>query len=98
MNAPKILLISRRTLIRNPEKLKEQLAGVNVQMAIAVAPEDAQLAREELTEAVGQFQHVTAIVADFEADLAIDENGKIEVIGFTPLAGPIEEPKLITEA
>jgi hypothetical protein len=92
---PRIYLISRRTLNHNFDALKERLAGVNVQMAVAVSAEDAEAAKK-LTEAVAQFQHVTAIVADFVADMAVNEDGSIETLGYTPVLAA--EPPIITEA
>jgi hypothetical protein len=94
MSTPKILLVSRRTLEAHPDKFKE-LAGVDVQMAVAASPADAEAAKK-LTEAVAQFQYVTAIVADFEADLAINEDGSVSPIGYTPVIQ--KDPDLITEA
>jgi len=88
-------LISRRTLEHNYDAFKEHLGGVNVQMAVAVTPEDAEAARK-LTDAVAQFQHVTAIVADFVADMALNEDGSIETLGYTPVI--TAEPPIITEA
>lgn len=95
MATPKILLLSRRSLEHNYEKLKEFLDGVQVQMAVAVAPEDAEAARK-LTDAVAQFQHTTAIVADFEVDMAVNDDGSTEILGMTYIRE--KEPSLITEA
>ena len=95
MATPKILLISRRTLEQNADALKEQLAGLNVQMAVAVSAEDAAAA-QNLTDAVAQFQYVTAIVADFEADMAVNDDGSTELLGYTPVLQT--QPSLITEA
>jgi hypothetical protein len=94
MPIPRILLISRKSLVHNEEAIKEQLASFGVAMAVAVAPEDAEQAKK-LTEAIGQFQHVTAIVADFPFDAAICEDGSVEVLGMT-VEKPAEEPTLIT--
>jgi hypothetical protein len=95
MATPKILLISRRTLEHNFEPLKERLTGINIQMAVAITPEDAAAA-QKLTEAVGQFQYTTAIVADFTADMAVNDDGSTELLGYTPVVP--KEPSLITEA
>lgn len=92
MSTPRLLLISRRTLEHNYDALKERLAGLEVQMAVAVSHEDAEAARK-LTEAVGQFQYVTVIVADFEADMAINEDGSTELLGYTPVV--VQEPLII---
>lgn len=94
MATPKILLLSRKTLEHNFEKLQSYLEGVGVQMAVAVSPEDAQAAKK-LTDAVAQFQYTTAIVADFAADVVIDDEGKTEFLGFTVISE--KEPSLITE-
>lgn len=95
MAIPKILLISRRTLEANPDALKERMAGLEVQMAVAVTPEDAEAAKK-LTEAIAQFQYTTAIIADFEADMAINDDGSTSLLGYTPVIQ--QEPTLITEA
>jgi molybdopterin/thiamine biosynthesis adenylyltransferase len=95
MATPRILLVSRHTLEANADKFKEHLAGLNVQMAVAVTPEDAEAAKK-LTDAVAQFQYVTAIVADFEADMAINDDGSTELLGYTPVLS--HEPPIITEA
>lgn len=95
MSIPKIYLISRRTLEHNLDALKERLTGVDVQMAVAVSPEDKDAALK-LTEAVAQFQHVTAIVADFVADMAVNEDGSVETLGYTPVLST--ESPIITEA
>jgi hypothetical protein len=92
---PRLYLISRRTLEHNFEAFKEHLGGVNIQMAVAVSPEDKEAALK-LTEAVAQFQHVTAIVADLTADMAINDDGSVELLGYTPVVQ--NEPSLITEA
>lgn len=94
MPIPRILLISRKSLIHNEAALKEHLSAFGIQMAVAVAPEDAEQAKK-LTEAIAQFQHVTAIVADFDADTVVNEDGSIDVIGLTVLRD--KEPSLITE-
>jgi hypothetical protein len=94
MPIPRILLISRKSLECAEEAVKEQIAAYGVMMAVALSPEDAEQAKK-LTEAVAQFQHVTAIVADFPIDMAINEDGSVEVIGvITPTP---QEPSLITE-
>lgn len=90
----KILLISRKTIQEREAELNPFLGIVPVQMAVALAPEDAEAARK-LTEAVAQFQHNTAIVADFVGDLLVNEDGSIEPIPLVVEAQP--EPKLITE-
>jgi hypothetical protein len=64
-------------------------------MAVALAPEDAVLAKEKLTEAIGIFNGNTAIIADFPADLVVNEDGSIEPIPLVVDAEP--EPALITE-
>jgi hypothetical protein len=94
MPIPRILLISRKSLEHAEEAIKEQISAYGVQMAVALSPEDAEQAKK-LTEAVAQFQHVTAIVADFPIDMAINDDGSLEVIG-TITATP-QEPSLITE-
>lgn len=94
MPIPRILLISRKSLEHNEAAIKEQLSAYGVQMAVAASPEDAEQAKK-LTDVVAQFQHVTAIVADFDADTAVNDDGTIEVIGITVLRD--KEPSLITE-
>jgi hypothetical protein len=88
------LLIGRKTLQDHSEALKPFLGIVPVQMAVACAPEDADEAKK-LTDAVGQFNLNTAIVADFPADLIVNEDGSIEPIPLVVNAEP--EPALITE-
>lgn len=95
MGVPRVLLISRRTLDHNFEAFQERLRGINIQMAVALAPEDAEAAKK-LTEAVAKFEYVTAVVADFEADMAINEDGSTEMLGYTPVLST--EPPIITEA
>lgn len=95
MAVGKVLLISRRTLKDHPDALAPFLQVIPVQMAVALSPEDAELAKA-LTPAVASFQHTTAIVADFLGDILVHEDGSIEPI---PLAVEApEEPKLIIEA
>lgn len=96
MSVGKILLISRNTLQHYPEGLRPFLGVVPVQMAIVLAPEDVELAKTNLTDAVAALQHNTAIIADFVGDLVINEDGTIEPLPLV-LEAP-EEPKLITEA
>lgn len=94
MPIPRIVLISRKSLEHAEDALKQALGGVSVSMAVAVSPDDAVQA-QKLTEAVAQFQHITAIVADFPFDMIVDEEGKCEVIG---MVAPTEAvPSLITE-
>lgn len=95
MATPKLLLISRRSLDHNLDAVQERLRGINIQLAVALAPEDADAAKK-LTEAVAKFEYVTAIVADFEADMAVNDDGTTEMLGYTPVL--TAEPKLITEA
>jgi hypothetical protein len=90
----KILLLSRRTLKEHGDALKPFLDVIPVQMAVACAPEDAEEARK-LTDAVATFNLNTAIVADFLADLIVNEDGSIEPIPLVVDAEP--EPALITE-
>jgi hypothetical protein len=90
----KLLFVGRKTLKDHEEALKPFLNVVPVQMAVALSPEDAELARK-LTDAVATFNHTTAIIADFPADLIVNEDGTIE-----PLPLVIDtptEPTLITE-
>lgn len=94
MAIPKIVLVARKSLENGEEALKEQLAIFHIKMAIAVTPEDAEQAKK-LTEAVAQFQHVTAIVADFPLDMIIDEDGVVTPLGV--VVPKVEEPQLITE-
>jgi hypothetical protein len=91
----KITLIGRQTLREHADALKPFLGVVPVTMAIALAPEDALLAKEKLTEAVGIFNGNTAIIADFPADLVVNEDGSIEPIPLVVDAP--EQPSLITE-
>jgi hypothetical protein len=90
----KVLFIGRKTLQDHSEALKPFLGIVPIQMAVALTPEDADLARK-LTDAVATFNHTTAIVADFPADLIVNEDGSIEPIPLVVDAEP--EPALITE-
>ena len=95
MATPRVLLLSRRSLDHNLEAVQERLRGINIGMAVAMAPKDAAAARK-LTEAVAKFEYVTVIVADFEADMAVNDDGTTEMLGYTPVL--TTEPKLITEA
>jgi hypothetical protein len=90
----KILFIGRKTIAEHDAALAPFLKVVPIQMAVALTPEDADLARK-LTDAVATFNHTTAIVADFPADLIVNEDGSIEPIPLVVDAEP--EPALITE-
>jgi hypothetical protein len=90
----KILLIGRQTLREQVDGLKPFLGVVPVTMAVALAPEDAEQAKK-LTDAVAVFNNNTAIIADFPADLVINEDGSIEPIPLVLDAEPT--PALITE-
>lgn len=94
MPIPRILLISRNSLAHAEAAVKEEIANYGIAMAVALSPEDAEQAKK-LTEVVAQFQHVTAIVADFPFDMAISEDGQCEIIGMA-IPKQQEESPLIT--
>lgn len=96
MPIPRIYLLSRKNIEQHADAIKEALP-LPVQMAIALSPEDAEQA-QKLTEAVAQFQHVTAIIADFPIDLVINEDGSTTILGIVTPKGEEEAPKLILEA
>lgn len=77
MSAPKILLISRTSCREFQKELQEFLQLVRPAYALAHNTEDADAAKA-VSDTVACFHQPVAIVADFPADLLINEDGSIE--------------------
>jgi hypothetical protein len=79
MATPRILLLSRKAAEEQLPQLQELLNVVPVSMAIAQSDADKDAALK-LTPTVATFNQVTAIVADFPACIAVNDDGSISPI------------------
>jgi hypothetical protein len=79
MGTPRILLISRKAIQENKEALDAFLQAFPPVMAIAQTDIDKDEA-QKITPVVGLFSQITAIVADFPACLAVNDDGSISPI------------------
>jgi hypothetical protein len=79
MATPRILLLSRKAIEDQLPQLQELLNVVPVSMAIAQSDADKDAALK-LTQTVCTFNQVTAIVADFPACIAVNDDGSISPI------------------
>jgi hypothetical protein len=79
MATPLILFLSRKAIEEQLPQLQEFLNVVPVAMAIAQTDADKDAALK-LTPVVATFNQITAIVADFPACVAVNDDGSISPI------------------
>lgn len=91
MPTPRILLLSRNAIESEHPDLQAFLSTVQVNMAIAQSDADAQAAHK-ITDQVGTFTQVTAIVGDFAGCLTVNDDGSVEALVLPEIPVPVEEP------
>lgn len=88
VKAPKYILVSRKALTEQPDAIADTLKIIALQGALVACPGDAELAHK-IVEGVLGFNGPFALVADFDAPLAvINDDGSVE-----PMEVSVIEPQ-----